>query len=232
MATIWTDIAMLLFPRYCQVCGNKLNQSEEHICTSCLRRLPKTHYDPMTLNSVMQHFIGYPAVQHATAYIFYSHGNAYTRLITQSKYNDKPEVGQYMGRLAAEELAGSGFFEGVEALMPVPLSRQRRWKRGYNQSEWIAEGLSKAMGLPLFTQNLIRHKHNETQTHLHRDDRWENVQDIFAVRHPEQLEGRHVMLVDDVTTTGATLMSCADTLSRSVSDIRISIFALACARDE
>jgi len=232
MMPILSDIGMLLFPRFCKVCGNKLNQSEEHICTSCLRRLPKTNYDPMALNPVMQHFVGIPAIQHATAWFFYSHGNAYSKLITLSKYNDKPEIGRYLGLLAAKELAGTGFFEGIDCLLPVPLSRQRKWKRGYNQSEWIARGISKTTGLPVSQGVLIRHKHNKTQTHFHFDDRWENVQGIFSVTNPKHLAGRHILLIDDVITTGATLMACADTLSHVLPDIRISVFALACARDE
>ena len=232
MIPILSDIERLLFPRFCKVCGNKLNQSEEYICTSCLRRLPKTHYDPLALNPVMQHFVGIPAVQHATSWFYYSHGNAYSNLITQSKYNDRPEIGRYLGRLAAKELAGSSFLEKIDCLLPVPLSRQRMRKRGYNQSEWIARGISKVTGVPVSKGDLIRHKHNETQTHLHHDDRWENVQGIFTVSHPEHLAGRHVLLIDDVITTGATLIACADILSLASPDIRISIFTLACARDE
>ena len=232
MTAIGTDIGMLLFPRFCKVCGNKLGKSEDHICTVCLRQLPMTHYDSMALNPVMQHFVGFPAVQHASAFYFYTHGNKYSSLITQSKYSDKPEIGQYLGRLAASELEKSGFFEGIDCLIPVPLSRWRRWKRGYNQSEWIARGLTEVAQIPLRTDNLIRFKHNETQTHMTRDERWKNVQGIFAVRHPERLAGRHVLIVDDVITTGATLMSCAETLSNTVPDIRISIFTLAAARND
>lgn len=230
MASIWTDIGMLLSPRFCKVCGNKLGKSEQHICTACLRQLPATHYDPMALNPVMQHFVGFPAVRHASAFCFYAHGNDFAQLITRSKYSDKPEVGQYLGRLAAPELVRSGFFEGIDCLIPVPLSRWRRWKRGYNQSESIARGLAEVARLPLRTGVLVRIKHNETQTHMTRDERWTNVQGIFAVRRPECLAGRHVLIVDDVITTGATLMSCAETLSSAVPDIRISIFALAAAQ--
>ena len=232
MISIGSDIGMLLFPRFCKVCGEKLYRSEQHICTSCLRRLPRTHYDPTALNPVMQHFVGYPAVEHATAYFFYSHGNAYSRLITRAKYNNQPETGRYMSRLAAGELSGSGFFDGIDSLLPVPLSARRRWRRGYNQSEWIARGIADQTGLPIDTQSLIRRRHNETQTHMSREERWQNVRNIFSVRHPERLRGHHVLLVDDVVTTGATLMSCVETLSQAVADIRISIFALACDRQE
>ena len=186
----------------------------------------------MALNPVMQHFVGYPAVEHATAYFFYAHGNAYTRLITRSKYSDSPETGRYISRLVAQELAGSGFFSGIDLLLPVPLSAWRKWSRGYNQSEWIARGVADVTKLPIDTKSFIRHRHNETQTHMTREERWKNVQHIFSVRRPERLKGRHILLIDDVVTTGATLMSCVETLAQAVPDLRISVFALACARNE
>jgi len=226
------DIGMLLFPHHCTVCGAKLQKSEKSLCTPCLRRLPKTHFSPTGLNPMMQRFVAYPAVRHATAYFFYTHGNAYTRLITEAKYNDHPAVGRYLARMAAGELESTGFFDGIDVILPVPLSVRRKRHRGYNQSEWISRGIADVTGTPLDTQSLIRHTHNRTQTTMHRDERWQNVQGIFSVRHPARLAGKAVLLVDDVVTTGATLTSCVETLSHAVPDIHLSLFTLACTREE
>ena len=232
MASILTDIIALLFPRHCKVCGAKLSMSEEFICTPCLMRLPVTRFDPLSFNPVMQRFVGCPAVQHATAHFFYMPGNAYSQLITKAKYQHQPEIGRYMGHMAASCLSGTGFFDGITLVHPIPLSRFRKWERGYNQSDWIAKGVADATHLTVCTNAIVRHHHNETQTHMSHEKRWQNVQNIFSVRHPERLAGQHVLLVDDVITTGATLFSCADTLSRAVPDIRITVLALSCARGD
>ena len=229
MASILTDITTLFFPRYCKVCGTKLSTSEEFICTPCLMRLPVTHFDSLSFNPVMQRFVGCPAVQHATAHFFYMPGNAYSQLITKAKYHNQPEIGRYLGRMVASSLIGTGFFDGISLVLPVPLSRFRKWTRGYNQSDWIARGVADITRLAVRTDAIVRQRHNETQTHMSHEARWQN---IFVVRRPERLESQHVLLVDDVITTGATLFSCADTLARAVPGIRITILALSCARGD
>ena len=229
---IFTDIAMLLFPRCCTVCGRKLLKGEELICTPCQRQLPKTTFSPTALNPMLQRFIGSPAVRHATSYIYYERQNAYSRLITEAKYGDRPDIIRRLARMAADELLPSGFFDAIDVILPVPLSARRKRHRGYNQSEWIARGISDVTGLPVDGGCLIRRKDNKTQTTMNRDERWQNVQGIFALRHPERLAGKTILLVDDVTTTGATLMSCIDTLSHAVPDIQISLFTLARTRKE
>ena len=120
----------------------------------------------------------------------------------------------------------SGFFDGIELIVPLPLSRKKRRKRGYNQCDYIAEGISQVTGIPVLTDAVKRIKSNETQTHKNRNERWENVEGIFSLRSPEKLEGRHVLLIDDILTTGATLSSCASSI-KSGCNCRISIFTLA-----
>lgn len=230
--TIWTDIATLLFPRHCTVCGRKLLKGEELFCTPCQRQLPRTTFPPTALNPMLQRFIGSPAVRHATSYIYYERQNAYSRLITEAKYGDRPEIIRRLARMAADEIQPSGFFHAIDVIMPVPLSARRKHRRGYNQSDWIARGIADVTGLPVDAKNLIRRKDNKTQTTMNRDERWQNVQGIFAIRQPERLAGKTILLVDDVTTTGATLMSCIDTLSHAVPDIHISLFTLACTRQQ
>ena len=133
-----------------------------------------------------------------------------------------------MGRLMAEELKATSFFDGIDLIVPIPLSRKKKRQRGYNQSDWIAWGISEAIGIPTDTTSVVRTKSNPSQTTLDHRQRRENVRDIFAVRHPESLEGRHILLVDDVITTGATMLSCAEAIARACR-VRFSVLSLAWA---
>ena len=220
------DLISLLFPRYCKVCGRRLTHSENHLCISCLLELPRTHYEQIPENLLMQHFIEWPEVVSATAYLYYYKEGKYSSLIHHLKYHDHPEVGTYLGRLAATELRESGFFDGIDLIIPVPLSRKRYRQRGYNQSDYIAQGISEVTHIALRTDCLVRTVDTDTQTHKSKEERWKNTKDIFQVVNPEALKGKHLLLIDDVATTGATLHACASTLL-TLPGVRISIFALA-----
>lgn len=130
--------------------------------------------------------------------------------------------------MMAEELKATNFFDGIDLIVPIPLSRKKKRQRGYNQSDWIAWGISESTGIPTDTDSVQRNISNPSQTALNNQQRRENVRDIFAVRHPENLESRHILLVDDVITTGATMLSCAETIARTC-NIRISVLSLAWA---
>ena len=220
------DLISLLFPRYCKVCGRRLTHSENHLCISCLLELPRTHYEQIPENLLMQHFIEWPEVVSATAYLYYYKEGKYSSLIHHLKYHDHPEVGTYLGRLAATELRESGFFDGIDLIIPVPLSRKRYRQRGYNQSDYIAQDISEVTHIALRTDCLVRTVDTDTQTHKSKEERWKNTKDIFQVVNPETLKGKHLLLIDDVATTGATLHACASTLL-TLPGVRISIFALA-----
>lgn len=225
------DIRDLLFPRYCKVCGTKLSTTEKHLCINCLRMLPLTHFEEDTFNPMMQKFMGDTVIRRASSWFYYEKEHAYARLIHFAKYFNHPEVGQYMGRCAATSMKESGFFDGIDSIIPVPLSRQRRRKRGYNQCDFIARGIAEVTGLPVVVGNLVRTHNNPTQTHRGRAERQANVEGIFDVRNPEALKGQTILLLDDVVTTGATLRSCAATLEAKVPAIRIVVFTLAYAND-
>lgn len=174
----------------------------------------------------MQHFIEWPEVVSATAYLYYYKEGQYSSLIHHLKYHDHPEVGTYLGRLAATELRESGFFDGIDLIIPVPLSRKRYRQRGYNQSDYIAQGISEVTHIALRTDCLVRTVDTDTQTHKSQEERWKNTEGIFQVVNPEVLKGKHLLLIDDVATTGATLHACASALL-TLPGVRISIFALA-----
>jgi ComF family protein len=144
------------------------------------------------------------------------------------KYNGKKEIGHFLGKIYGKDLVNSPFFHDVEVIVPVPLHKKRKWKRGYNQSEYIAMGLSESMRIPLDTKSLIRETASETQTKKSRFRRWENVKEIFAVRDFSSLQNKHILLVDDVITTGATIEACARELLK-IQGVKISVVGLACS---
>ena len=219
------DLKELLFPRYCKVCGRRLMHSEQHLCISCLLELSRTHYEQTPNNLLMQHFIEWPEVIRATAYFYYSKEGTYSNLIHHLKYYDHPEVGTFLGRLAADELKESGFFDGIDIIIPVPLSKKKYIQRGYNQCDYIAQGIAKQTGLPVGTDCLERTIDTDTQTHKGRTKRWQNTEGIFRTTKPEMLKNKHILIIDDVATTGATLHACISVLL-TVPNTRVSVFAL------
>lgn len=218
----------LLFPRSCTVCDGSLAEGEEFICSTCNSRLPRTDFHLIPNNEIEKRFWGKIEIERATSYFFYTKGSDFRKILYQLKYRHCKEIGEVMGRYLGRELLSSDFFDNIDLIIPVPLHPKREKIRGYNQSEWIAKGVSAATGIPLNTTLLIRTTNNKTQTRKSVFDRWTNVQHIFEVTRHEELEHKHILLIDDVLTTGATLLSCATTLSVS-KNIKISILTLAVA---
>ena len=181
-----------------------------------------------------ERFVECASLRGAVGWLAYERGNAYDRLIRLTKYDDLPAMGRYLGRCAAQELRRDartrGFFDDIDMIVPIPLARQRLRQRGYNQSDYIARGLGDVTGLPVATDIVVRTAHKGTQTRLGREERRRNVEGVFVVRHAERLHDKHVLLVDDVVTTGATMASCIHALEEAVPGIRTSVFALAQAR--
>lgn len=220
------DLKELLFPRYCKVCGRRLMQREQHLCLGCLIELPRTHYERNPDNLLMQHFMEWPEVIRATAYFYYQKEGKYSSLIHHLKYYDHPETGTFLGLLAAKELKPSGFFEGIDLIVPVPLSKKKERKRGYNQCDYIAKGISEATGIATNHQCIERIVNTDTQTHKGRSARWKNTTGIFRTTNATILRGKHILLVDDVATTGATLHACISSLL-TVPGVHVSVFTLA-----
>lgn len=218
-----SDFLDFIFPRHCIVCGEILSSGEKDICINCLVSLPLI--DELKRAEIEKIFWGIVPVERAASYMYYRKGSPYNRLLHYLKYKERPGVGVRLAVAAANELAPTGFFDGIELIVPLPLSRKKMRRRGYNQCDYIAEGISQVMGIPIVKGCVQRTVANETQTHKNRDERWRNVQGIFAVKEVEALRGRHVLLVDDVLTTGATLASCAATLVTV--GCKVSLFTLA-----
>ena len=219
----WSSILDLISPRQCVVCGNRLTPTERSICSVCLRHLPRTTYQfTPDDNPMAQLFWHLTPIERAAALIYYEPHSEMARIVYQLKYGQRPDIGEDMGRLMAVEMEFARYFEDIDALLPVPLARKRLRQRGYNQSERLAEGIRQKTGLPVITRAVGRKHFLQSQTQLSRHERQENVQDIFELRDERPLKGRHLLLIDDICTTGATLIALVDAI-KHVEGIRLSV---------
>lgn len=212
-------------PRGCTICGKRLGIDDEVLCPSCVLHLPRTGFHQSPLDNAMARlFWGIIPVERVAAYTYYSPGSELARVVYELKYNDRPDIGIALGRMMATELQDSGFFEGIDMLVPVPLASRRERQRGYNQSRQLALGISEISGLPVSDCAVRRTVFKGSQTELSRWDRQENVEDVFRLRDADVLNRRHVLLVDDIVTTGATVTACARELLK-VDGVRLSILS-------
>lgn len=228
---ILTRLIDLLAPRPCVVCGQRLTPDEDVACLSCLLQLPFTDYEHAPLDNPMaQLFWGQTEVEKAAALFFYKPHTQTAQVIYDLKYYHRPQYGYQLGLLTARRFLPTGFFEGIDGVIAVPLTRRRQHDRGYNQSEAIARGLCHITRLPLIGNALERTRFTESQTQqISRLARRENVEGQFSLRRPEQVSGKHILLVDDVVTTGATMLAAAEALSVA-GDVRFSFLSLAFAK--
>lgn len=216
----------LFVPRRCAVCGACLDDGEEVLCLKCDIGMPRTNYHLRADNPVEQRFWGRFPLERATSYFRYCKDGDYRRILFRMKYEGRQDDAEAMGRLMAADLVRSGFFEGVDVLLPVPLHPDKQRLRGYNQSACIAQGVSAVTGIPVSVGNVRRLKFTETQTRKSAHQRWDNVDGVFEAVDAAAFVGQHVLLLDDVLTTGATLTACADALA-GVEGVRFSVLALA-----
>lgn len=219
-----SDLIDLILPRYCAVCGTILSPSEQDLCLNCLCQLPRI--DSTRMQEIEKLFWGIIPVERAASYIYYQKGSPYNNLLHLIKYKNHPDTATRLATAAAQELKENGFFEGIDAIIALPLSKKKERKRGYNQCDYIAKGLSAVSGIPVLRGCVQRTIANETQTHKSREERWSNVEGIFSITNPDALQGKHLLLIDDVLTTGATIASCAKSIT-ALPHTRVSLFTLA-----
>jgi ComF family protein len=222
------DIISLFYPRVCLACGNTLFRNEEILCFSCLYHLPKTNFHFEEDNPVARQFWGKINFASAASCYYFTKGSKVQHLIHQLKYKGYKEIGAYIGKLYGPELIKSPGFNSVTSVIPVPLHPRKEAKRGFNQAEWFAKGLAASMKIELDITTLIRATSSETQTRKSRFNRWENVKEIFRIEDIGRQAGKHVLLVDDVITTGSTLEAAGHSLLQ-IPGIKISVASIACA---
>ncbi len=222
------DFIALFYPRLCAGCHTALVRGEDVLCLGCLIDLPKTGFEKQPDNPVAQLFWGRVNIRMATSFCCFDKGGIMQHLMHQLKYKGSMEVGEKLGKLLGIDLIKTESFQDIQIIIPVPLHPKRERSRGYNQSAVIGKGLSSSMGIPQVTNNLVRNHYSNSQTNKGRFERWENVKELFGVRKPELLEGKHLLLVDDVVTTGSTLEACAQELLK-IPGTTVSIATLAYA---
>ena len=226
-------VRMLLefvFPRYCKVCGRRLDPSEEELCISCYLGMPRLEYDMDSINPAERMLLTERSMVRAASVLQYSKESDYRNILFHLKYWHHPGVGQWLARIGATDLYEKGFFEGVDCIVPLPLTRRKEIKRGYNQCMHIAKGVRKVTGLPILSDAVIRKVNSSKQAGLGKYQRWRNAQGLFEVADAAVLQGKHILIIDDVITTGATLLSMIDTIEAAVPDIKVSVFTLALAQ--
>jgi len=226
--TFSDDLIALFYPRLCAGCSVSLVRGEEVLCLNCLADLPRTNYHLYRENPVFLQFAGMARIELATSFCRFDKGGRLQHLLHQLKYKGNLQVGRRMGQLLGYDLIQNGVYGNIDAIIPVPLHPKKEKKRGFNQSAEICKGLSDAMNRPVIVGNLIRVIHSATQTRKGRFERWENVSGIFSVKNGDSLKDKHLLLVDDVVTTGATLEACCIPLL-DISGVKVSIATLATA---
>ena len=227
--SFWRRLLDLISPRCCVVCGRRLSVTEDVICVRCNFHLPRTgfHKDPYE-NEMARLFWGQIPIERATALFYYEAHAETANILYELKYKDHPEIGEVMGRMLAKEIQPSGFFDGIDGIVPVPLARKRQRKRGYNQSMEIARGVAAVTCLPSLEKVVRRTTFDKSQTNKGRWERNENVEGVFEVKDVTSIQGRHLLIVDDVVTTGATIIACAKELCKAGN--KASVIALGFAK--
>jgi len=223
-----SDVLDLVFPSLCITCGERLITQEKHVCFDCWNDLPVTNFHLEPANKVAQLFWGRIHLENATSFFAYKKGSRYQQLIHYIKYKGLKELGFEIGQRFGYVLGESDVFSNVDLIVPVPLHPKKEKKRGYNQCEWIARGISETLEKQLSVDNLHRLTFTSTQTRKNRFERWQNVEGIFGLHRPDEFVGKHILLVDDVVTTGSTLEACAFPLLQ-LFGTRVSIATLAFA---
>ena len=224
-----SGLRALFYPQCCCVCEKKLIEGENYICLDCLLKMPETNYCSQPENAASNRLSGKIPYEKVVSFLYYNKGGWAQNVIANIKYKENPDLGRYMGVIMANEMRLSSFFEGVDWLVPIPLHPKKQKKRGFNQTEKIAEGVSKITGIPVSVDLVVRKIDTRTQTKKGRYDRWLNTSGIFESQKNEKYANQHFLIIDDVLTTGATIEACVTAIMQSYEDAQISVLTLAFA---
>ena len=216
----------LLFPHVCSGCGSDLLSDESVLCMHCLADMPATDFEKHANNPVEKIFHGRLKLENAMAQYYFTKESLIQCLMHQFKYRGNKELGLQLGRMMGLSMKQSGRFE-VDALIPLPLFPAKEKKRGYNQAAVLCDGMKESMNVPVLYNVITRPQHTETQTKKGRIERWKNIEGKFQLNDPDSIRNKHVLLVDDVVTTGATLEACGSELLSA--NTRLSVATLCIA---
>ncbi len=225
---ILSPLLHLFYPHICTGCGSDLVNENNLLCLQCISDLPHTNFAMHANNPVEKSFWGRLAITAAMSEFYFTKGTLIQTLIHEFKYKGNKDVGLYLGAIMGNSLLSSNRFTKIDALIPLPLFADKEFKRGFNQATILCNGISEVMNIPVINNNVIRTRFTETQTKKHRTERWKNVEGSFEIKNPKEITGKHILLVDDVVTTGATLEACgAEMLKVEGSQLSIATLAFA-----
>lgn len=223
-----TDFYRLFFPKLCGACNTPLTKGEQYLCVHCRIDLPFTNFEIIKENPIEKLFYGRAQIELATSMLFFSKGDKVQNIMHNIKYNEQKELAVFIGKIFGERLQNILAINSVTSIIPIPLHPQKQHLRGFNQSELFAQGMNEVLNIELCTDNVFRNVNTETQTRKNRIERWQNVEKVFDIKNPSALKNKHVLLVDDVLTTGATLEACAQAIIEQC-NCKVSIATIAVA---
>ena len=227
-SSILSPLFHFLYPHTCVGCGSDIIAKENFLCLECLNNLPHTGFAFHANNPIEKIFWGRIPLAAAMSEFYFSKDSIIQNLIHEFKYRGDKQVGLYLGNTIGKSLLNSNRFSDIDVLIPLPLFSQKEFKRGFNQSSILCAGIKEIINIPVITKNVIRTVHTETQTKKGRIERWENVEKTFSVSEPAMLRGKHILLVDDVITTGATIEACGTEILK-IEGVKLSVASLAMA---
>jgi ComF family protein len=226
LTSLLAPLVHLFYPHCCELCGTDLHQTDELLCLRCAHALPLTHFQRYPNNPVAQVFHGRVPVQQATAAYYYNQSSGLQQLIHRFKYNQRPDIATWLGKQTGHQLQESTWISNIDFLVPVPLNARKEKQRGYNQATLLAQGIAQVIPLPVYPATLRREQFTATQTKKGRTDRWQNVANAFNINAPLP-DGAHVLLIDDVITTGATTEACCAALREAGATVSVCCLAYA-----
>ncbi len=224
--SVLQDFSHLFFPHLCAGCGSDSLNDESLLCPKCFLQLPETGFIGVDGNTIEKIFYGRLPVQKAGSAFYFTKDSLVQKLAVELKYKGNKAMGQYLGRLLGKRLQSCRRFEEVDVIVPLPLNPKKQRKRGYNQAEEIAKGIAEVWSRPVISNAVIRNIFTDTQTHKTRVSRWQTMEAVFSVSQPLLIEGKHVLLVDDIITTGATLEACGQAMLQTPG-VKLSIATVA-----
>lgn len=222
---LWHGLLDAVFIPCCEVCDRPLVDGEQLMCLHCLTELPRTHNHRTEFSDMTARLMSTTRIEKTAAWFHYVRGSKYTTLIHRAKYSHRPMLGRQLGSMYAREIFDDGFFKDIDILMPIPVTERKEMVRGYNQASEIARGISSVTGLPV-GDHLVTVKGHKTQTRRSAYDRYINVKGVFGVHHGEEIDGMHILVVDDVLTTGSTMVSACESLHNACPTARLSVLTL------
>ena len=225
---IFSPLVHLFYPHVCTGCGSDLIEDDNLLCLHCVNELPHTNFAMHANNPVEKIFWGRLALTAAMSEFYFTKGTLIQTLIHEFKYKGNINVGMYLGAMMGNSLLSNNRFTQIDALVPLPLFADKEFKRGYNQATILCNGISEVTNIPVLKNNVVRKRFTETQTKKHRTERWENVEGSFEINNPNEISAKHILLVDDVVTTGATLEACGIEILQ-IENTKLSIATLAFA---